>query len=396
MEPIMHLCVRICVVLAVGVVLRAQAAPFVPESDRQVLERLPFTVNDPAMRELRALRDQLKDQPDNLPLAGRLARGYLELGRVTGDPRYAGYAQAALTPWWDLKQPPEEILVLRATLRQRVHQFDAALADLEAVLGANPRNAQARLTRATVLQVLGAYDAAREECLALRNLTQELVGIACLASVNGATGKLGESYMDLRTALDRQRYVQPGVRSWVLTSLAEMAARAGMAVDAQRHFREALALDAADNYLLGAYADFLLDHGHPEEVIALLQDKTRADPLLLRYALALQAQHSKELPAQVEQLRDRFEASHLRGDRVHLREEARFALHLLNDPNAALKLAQENWGVQKEPADIRILLEAALAAHDAAEADAARDWLRKSGVEDFQIGKILSDAMQPN
>jgi hypothetical protein len=91
--------------------------------------------------------------------------------------------------------------------------------------------------------------------------------------------RAGRELCGLRTALDRQRYVQPGVRSWVLTSLAEMAARAGMAEDAQRHFREALALDAADNYLLGAYADFLLDHGHPEEVIALLQDKTRADPL---------------------------------------------------------------------------------------------------------------------
>jgi hypothetical protein len=31
--------VRICVVLAGGVVLRAQPAPFVPESDSQVLER---------------------------------------------------------------------------------------------------------------------------------------------------------------------------------------------------------------------------------------------------------------------------------------------------------------------------------------------------------------------
>ncbi len=226
--------------------------------------------------------------------------------------------------------------------------------------------------------------------------TQELVGIACLASVNGATGKLGESYVELRTALDRQRYVQPGVRSWVLTSLAEMAARAGMAEDAQRHFREALALDAADNYLLGAYADFLLEHGHPEEVIALLQDKTRVDPLLLRYALALKAQRSKEFAPQVEQLRDRFEASRLRGDRVHLREEARFALHLLNDPNAALKLARDNWAVQKEPADIRILLEAALAAHNAADADAAMDWLKKTGLEDFQIDKISSDAMQPN
>ena len=128
----------------------------------------------------------------------------------------------------------------------------------------------------------------------------------------------------------------------------------------------------------------------------MLRDTTRADPLLLRYALALQAERSPELPARVEQLRDRFEASHLRGDRVHLREEARFALHLLNDPKTALKLAQENWQVQKEPADIRILLEAALTVHDAAEADAARDWLRKTGLEDFQIGKISSDAMQPN
>jgi tetratricopeptide (TPR) repeat protein len=191
-------------------------APFIPECDSQVLEHLPFTANDAAMRELRALRERLKNEPDNLPVALRLARGYLELGRVTGDPRYAGYAQAALSPWWGLKQPPEEILVLRATMRQRVHQFDDALADLATVLDGNPRNAQARLTRATVLQVQGAYGAAREECQALQNLTQELVWITCLASVNGATGKLGESYAGLRTALDRHVHTQPGVRSWAL------------------------------------------------------------------------------------------------------------------------------------------------------------------------------------
>jgi Tfp pilus assembly protein PilF len=397
MEPIMHLSVRICVVLAVcvGVVLRAQAAPFVPESDSQVLERLPFTASDPVIRELRALHDRLKDEPNNLPLALRLARGYLELGRVTGDPRYAGYAQAALAPWWDLNQPPEEVLLLRATLRQRVHQFDAALADLAAVLSANPRNAQARLTRATVLQVQGAHNAAREECLNLRNLKQELVGTACLTNVNAATGKLRESYVQLRTALDRQLHVQPEARVWVLTSVAEIAARAGMAADAQGHFREALALDAADNYLLGAYADFLLDYDQPQEAAALLQDKTRADPLLLRYALALKMYRSKELPAQVDQLRDRFEASRLRGDRVHIREEARFTLHLLNDPKTALKLAEENWQVQKEPADIRILLESALAAHDVTTLESARGWLKQTGLEDLQLEKLLKP-LQPN
>ena len=379
-----------------AVAARAAAAPFVPEADSQVLEHLPFTPNDPVMRELSALRGRLAKEPDDLPLALRLARRYLELGRVTGDPRYAGYAQAALASWWNQDPPPEDVLILRATLRQRVHRFDAALADLETVLNANPRNAQARLTRATVLQVQGAFTAARDECLVLKSLTQDLVSAACLASVNGASGKLRESYEQLRAALDRQRYVQPEIRVWVLTSLAEMAARAGMAEAAQSHFRAALALDATDNYLLGAYADFLLDTGEPQEVATLLKDKTRVDPLLLRYALALKAQHSKELVTQIEQLRDRFAASRLRGDRVHVREEARFTLDLLEDPKAALGLAQENWAVQKEPADVRILLASALAAQDTATIETVRSWLTETGLEDTQLALLLGPGSQPN
>jgi len=392
----MALHVLIWLILVVGIAAPAWAAPFVPASDDQVLERLPFAPGDPVMRELGALRSQLVHEPDDLPLALRVTGIYLELGRVTGDPRYGGYAQAALAPWWDLEQAPQEVLVLRAALRQRMHQFDAALADLAIVLDANPHNAQARLTRAAVLQVQGSYDAAREECLALRNLTQELVWTACLTSVEGASGKLRESYGRLLAALDRQPRAHPAMRSWALTSLAEMAARAGLAEDAQAHFRNALALDAADTYLLGAYADFLLDHGQPEEVVALLQDKTGADPLLLRYALALKAQQSKELPPRVEQLRARFEASRLRGDRVHLREEARFALHLLNDPQAALALARENWAVQREPADIRILLEAAVTARDAGILEAVRDWLNNYHLEDVQLSRILSADEHPS
>jgi hypothetical protein len=178
----------------------------------------------------------------------------------------------------------------------------------------------------------------------------------------------------------------------VLTSLAEMAARAGMMPEAESHFRAALSVDAADTYLLGAYADFLLDSDRSPEVLPLLGDKTGADPLLLRYALALQAQHSRELSEQVEKLRDRFAASRLRGDRVHLREEARFTLHLLAAPEAALELARENWQVQKEPADVRILLESALAAHNAETIGAVTDWLKESRLEDVQLTRLVSQA----
>jgi tetratricopeptide (TPR) repeat protein len=382
--------------LGLAVVTTAAAAPFIPLSDQQVLERLPFAASDPVTRKLRALRDQLKDQPDNLPLAITLARGYADLGRSTGDPRFLGYAQAALAPWWSLEQPPREVLLLRAFLLQTTHRFDAALADLAKVLDADPRNAQARLMRATVLQVEGVYEGARGECNALRGVTNELIWTVCLTSVDGATGRLRESYERLRTAIDQFGDAQPEIRNWALTGLAEMAGRAGLTNEADGYFRQALAVDPTDAYLLAAYADFLLDTGRSQEAAALVRDRTRADPLLLRYALALQAQQSPELLARVQELRERFEASRLRGDKVHLREEARFNLHLLGEPQAALRLAIENWQVQKEPADIRILVESALAAHDAAQLRVATDWLGGSGMEVEQVRKLLSAALKPN
>src|SRR5262249_56533611 len=97
-----------------------------------------------------------------------------------------------------------------------------------------------------------------------------------------------------------------------------------------------------------------------------------------------------ELTAQVAELHDGCAESRVRGARVQLREEARFTLHLLNAPKAALQLAQENWQVQKEPADVRILLEAALAAGDAAAIDTVKEWLGNSGLEDVELRRIIA------
>jgi hypothetical protein len=366
----------------------ALAAPFVPSNDSQVLERLALSAKDPAMRELRAMRLALVRQPENLPLAIQVARRYSELGRATGDPRFSGYAQAALTPWWGLANPPGAVLLLRATLRQRVHEFDAALADLSALLAIDARNGQARLTRATILQVQGYFDAASRECAALRDVANELVWAACAHSVAATNGRLRESYTALSAALAKNPQAQPEVRAWIISILAEMAARAGLSLEAESHFRAALKLDPTDHYTLGAYADFLLDAGRPKGVLALLAGPLSTDGLLLRHALALKAVRSSELPAEVEQLRARFEASRLRGDRVHQREEARFSLDLLDDASGALRLAKENWAVQKELADLRILLEAALAARDTATVRMARDWLERTRMEDVQLSRL--------
>lgn len=385
-----------CAFFILFVAFGAHAAPLIPSSDEEVLERLPISPSDPVLRGLRDAGARLKESPQDLTLALRVARGYVELGRTTGDPRYVGYAQAALAPWWELKLPPVDVLLLRAALRQRVHNFGAALADLAEVARAEPRNAQARLIRATVLQVTGAFDSAREECRSIDGFSLELVRRACIASVDGATGRLHGAYDELRGAWEARASAPPEIRGWILTMLAEMAARADRRDAAEAHFRAALAIEPEDFYLLGAYADFLLDRNRPLEVESLLKGRENVDPLLLRLALAARAQRSDALAQRVAQLRDRFEASRLRGDTAHLREEARFTLSLLDDSKRALNLAQDNWRTQKEPADMRILVEAAFAAKDAAALDAAKSWVKATGLEDIQLERIFSASAHPN
>jgi len=80
-------------------------------------------------------------------------------------------------------------------------------------------------------------------------------------------------------------------------------------------------------------------------------------------------------------LRARFDASRARGDTVHRREEARFQLQLNGDPKVALRLAQENWKVQREPADLRILAEAAHATGDTLARETVHQWLAATGLE---------------
>ena len=74
---------------------------------------------------------------------------------------------------------------------------------------------------------------------------------------------------------------------------------------------------------------------------------------------------------------------------MHLREEARFTLHLLDQPGEALELARRNWATQREPADARVLLEAALAASKPAAAQPVLEWLERTGLEHVGIEALV-------
>ena len=363
----------------------ANAGSRLPMSDAEVLERLPARALDPRQREMSELRRLLLARPDDLDLALRLARRYYAEVAAEGDPRYIGYAQAALAPWWKLPDAPPAVRVMRAILLQFNHQFDAALLDLQAAVKADPDDDQAWAWLAAIAMVRADYALARRACEGLAPRATPAIAAGCRAHIDASTGHAADAAGALRAALRDDIRSDTGERLWALTRLAEIEQRRGQYAAAEAAYREALALGISDSYLLAAYADFLLDQGRAAEVRVLLQGRERSDPLLLRLALAakasadpLQARWQRELAA-------RFDAARLRGDSVHQKEESRFALQLLGDGPRALALARENYAVQREPSDARTLLEAALAARQPDAAAPVLAWMKSSGIESLVL-----------
>ncbi len=167
-----------------------------------------------------------------------------------------------------------------------------------------------------------------------------------------------------------------------------MAVRLQRWPEAEAHFKEALQLGVTDQFLLGAYADFLLQQKRPAEVLTLLAGWERSDILLLRLAMAGRALNDPRAAGWAAQLRDRFTAAAQRGDRLHEQEAARFELDIEGNPAKALDLASRNYKAQKEPRDAEILMRAAVAAKQAKAAQPALDWLRTNKYEDPALASL--------
>ena len=371
--------------------LPAFAAPRVPANDGEVLERLPLRPRDPAWGQLRALRNAALAAPADSAAVVPLARRYFELAMAEGDPRYVGYAQAALAPWAGSDRAPAEVLLLRALLRQYRHDFEGALADLALAAQRDPRQEEARAWRAAIFMVRADYPAAERECAALAPLTDELQATGCSPYVEAATGRTRSAYARLDAALERAPQAGAVQRLWVRTRLAEMSARMGDTAAADAHFNSALALGLTDNFLLAAYADFLLEQRRSHDVVTLLKDWARSDTLLLRLALAERELGLPDAARHAQVLGERFAAEAQRGERLHLAEEARYLLELRGDATAALAAAVENWNSQREPRDALILLQAARAVRNPATAAPVLEWLDRTGFEHPRMQRLAAE-----
>jgi tetratricopeptide (TPR) repeat protein len=365
--------------LAVAATAAVGASPYVPADDHEVLAHLSAGTTHTSM--------QIRQQAGaRLDVALPLAQFYISEGRASGDLRFLGYAEAVLQRWTGQSPPNPQALLLHATILQSRHSFDAALDELDQALRARPDYAQAWLTRATVLRVLGRYPEAASACAQFARWADPRVSLICEQSIRSLAGHLDTAYATL-AGLSTHGMLD-AERAWRDSELGEMAVRLGRDADAERWFRQELSYSSKDLYVRAAYADLLLRQHRSAEVPALLEGQESIEPLLLRLAIAQKRQGDVGLARSSELLQAAFAAEAERGEAVHLREQARFLLEVQNQPQEALAAALANWAVQREPDDALILVNAAAAAGAPQRARLALEFARARGLRDARLATV--------
>lgn len=374
--------ILLCSALAAGA--RAAETARVPKRDEVVeTQLLPRAVKQSVQR-LQRLKSDGGGKPVELPAAQRIdnARRLIQAGRATGDPRTLGYAEAVLAGLPDSGPSGVEALVLRATIEQSRHRFDAARELLDRALEQSPAHVQARLTRATIAHVRGNLDSARADCEALR-AAAPAVGVICRAIGDSLSGHNAEAIKALESVSE------PSLRAWALSVAGEIYEQNGALDSAIRSYTASLAL-SDDLYTTVALTDALIAQQRWPQAEALLLPLPSTDAVLLRRWSVARGQR-RDASALQAQLADRFAAAQARGELLHAREAASFALER-GDSAAALKLARQNWNDQREPADLRILARAASAANDSSVIGEVREWLARTGLADVRVQRALTAA----
>lgn len=370
----------------------AWPAPHTPTDDNLVVERVPVRRSDAERQRDQWLRPVRRAtvNPNAPPasqalppvsLAVAAAQEAIQRSRQWGDPRELGRAQAWLSPWWAMPNPPAPVRLLRATIEQSRHRFDAAQQDLDALLASEPPTspvrAQALLTRAAIHQTRARFGDALKDCEALMALSVPQAsqqGHVCALEARSHLGDASASARGLQ-ALAQARPLDP----WLALVRGELALRMGNRTLAGATLRLA-AQKGDDAYAAAAWADWVLALADRRLMATTLKqleahDAREADAILLRRAMLLQAladaPSRAASQAATQTLVERFDAAGERGDgaeTLHLRERARVALTLQGNASQAWTWAQANWQTQRESADALLYVEAAMAAGHQGEA----------------------------
>jgi thioredoxin-like negative regulator of GroEL len=375
---------RVMFVLALAAAALPAAAAtdrFVPADPDFVVANVRQSAPDAELRELIA---RWRESPvDTASIA--LAQTFLERAHSRREPMYVGRAESVLAA--AAKRPDASIETRRLyaeTLQYR-HEFSAAEAILDGILGQAPADAAARTQRASVRLVRGDFAGARGDCAQLlATASNQSVALACLAESHAGSGRF-EQARALLAAYPLDPGEDAAARAYFLAVRAELQERAQSIDRAIADYSAALTAMPREDSIRAALADALIARGDLEDADALLDIERPSLALVVRRVSCTTGARRERLRTLAAGWLD-LEAA--RGDALHYREAAMLAL-AVGDGARALQSAERNFATQKELADVRVLARAAVAAGDQAARRKLADWMLATGFRDAFSENVL-------
>lgn len=312
-----------------------------------------------------------------------LGERYLDLAARTADERYIGYAEQMLNAI-PRAQRPAALDVLQAQLRQRLHDFAGARAELTGLLQREPRNGDAHLLLAYIDMAQGEPLAARRHCLAAA-LSDPFAAAHCKARTQSLLGGNAEAAQQL-TRLTARADLAPTQQRELLLTLAEIAERDGRDSDAENYLRAIVRDDSEHALARLRLADFYRQRERLRDCLQLTAGTTQP-ALLLRRAIAAQALRSDETAVLKLRLQRHFMIELMRNPDYASRDYALYLWQLDREPQRALQVMQTVWRTQREPDDALLLLQVAQAAGIDDSAPVI-EWRLHTQVQDARIDRI--------
>lgn len=298
--------------------------------------------------------------PDSLNLGADLINHYLSRVRRSDNHEYLQKAKQLRSMLAEKTSADKNVdwLLASADLMQYQHEFNKASEYLERILELRPFHLQASLMQARIALARGEQAAAKSLCTSLFGQHSLSVVSTCLLEVEGRGDRPLAAYKQLTELQKRQPNDTEvdAIERWRLQILAEQALLLERYAEA-RSWLNQLPEDTTiveeklllDSYLLETSGSL------PNSLIADCNSQL-IDALAVRVALVQQRLHDGG--CWVDYIKQRMHLRVLRNDRLHSADIAFYFTYLVQQPESAVKWANINYSVAKEPFDKQLLIDA--------------------------------------